>query len=411
MKKLTNTLNQLLRNEVILSNNEGTFSLGIKSTLDRKTYDELNDCLKRIGGIWNRSKKVHTFKYDPSPLIQRILSKEELPELNPTAFFPTPKAGLDAMWDLCDHGFFEYKAEQKSGVRVLEPSAGIGAVADFIKTKGENVFVDTVEFLEENQEILKGKGYSPYCGSFLDYDSSMTMFPDDEDNLYDLIIMNPPFSVKGDSKAYMTHIYHALTLMKSGGELIAIIPNGWIRNTTKKDSDFRDLLAEKGDGFMITLEQGTFKESGTNVETRVIRLTNSHWKAEPHKGFASFHEWAFSFYGIHQHSVWSERLLTFGKDLSEGKCIEEKLKDFANTVISAYAEGALLDSMQDRVDEGTFFPKKHFGSYLNILRKHCEEVASELGYKKPKTTPSISIKKQLEIVGKGGGLLDLMVAS
>ena len=395
------------------------FTLTLCAQVDQKTYRSIDNVLKRIGGKWDSRKKKHFFKYNPLPLIQDYLDSGILPEKNPTAFFPTPPVALDAMWDRVDKSWFDYKAnETDTGIRILEPSAGIGAIADFVKGKGENVHVDTVEILPANQLVLKSKGYKPFCGSFLDFP-----IPENEEEKYHLIVMNPPFSYKGDKYAYITHIQHAMKMLHPMGELIAIVPTGWAINKTKKEESFRNMLAEFGDGTMDTLPPGTFKDSGTNVKTNVIRLSNDEesWRANPIRDCSSWH--VFNFYlNATYHSFYNDIFtkLTQGFKNKEGSVAHrEALQEFSLNLIRDYAKG----NSSSNLEGGIFIS-------TNYLEDYVEKLVS-LSYECNGTTPPLeepsaiestftvcsmdkkeplSREKQIKIIQGGGGLMDLLYA-
>ena len=149
--------------------------------------------------------------------------------------------------------------------------------------------MDIVEIFEPNQDILKSKGYNPLCIDFL-----KMPIPTEVQDKYNVVMMNPPFSVKSDKKAYMTHINHALKLLKPFGELVAIIPTGWVTSDDKRSEAFRNLLSEKGTLETTVLKKGTFKDAGTNVETVIISFVNNNWRENTYSGFDTFYEWDFT---------------------------------------------------------------------------------------------------------------------
>ena len=79
--------------------------------------------------------------------------------------------------------------------------------------------------------------------------------------------MNPPFSDSQDIK----HITHAFSFLKSGGVLVAIACEGPFFRQDKKSTSFREFL-ESHNAEVIQLPEGTFKESGTMVRTRLIKI-------------------------------------------------------------------------------------------------------------------------------------------
>lgn len=84
---------------------------------------------------------------------------------------------------------------------------------------------------------------------------------------FDKIIMNPPFSNHQD----IEHIQHAFNFLKEGGELVSVVCEGPFFRQNRKSKEFRDFLEHYG-AKIIKLPRGTFKESGTMVETRLIHI-------------------------------------------------------------------------------------------------------------------------------------------
>ncbi|HDM8192347.1 TPA: PLxRFG domain-containing protein [Vibrio harveyi] len=163
-------------------------------------------------------------------------------------FFPTPDEEAKQVVDL---------AEIESGMRVLEPNAGMGHIADQIAALN-GVDLDVGELAHTLSEMLEEKGHNVVAGDFLEYHAG---------EIYDRIVMNPPFSNDAD----IHHINHALSMLKDGGRLVAITSSmaGDRGNTTNKN--FRQYLDEVG-AEEIPLAAGTFTKSlnPTNVATKII---------------------------------------------------------------------------------------------------------------------------------------------
>lgn len=136
---------------------------------------------------------------------------------------------------------------------VLEPSAGIGNIADQIKKFVDNV--DVCEQMYSYRELLGLKGFNVVGSDFLEYNNF---------NYYDCIIMNPPFSDE------QNHIRHAFDLLKAGGKLIAITSPHWTFANDKSSKEFREWFNELGGEIAEELESGTFEMTG--VRTNIIIL-------------------------------------------------------------------------------------------------------------------------------------------
>jgi type I restriction-modification system DNA methylase subunit len=145
-------------------------------------------------------------------------------------------------------------ADIDNNSRVLEPSAGIGNIADQIKKFVDNV--DVCEQMYSYQELLKLKGFNVVGSDFLQYDKY---------NYYDCIIANPPFSDE------QNHIKHAYDLLKTGGKLIAITSPHWTFANDKGSKEFREWFNEMGGEIAEELESGTFEMTG--VRSNIIVIT------------------------------------------------------------------------------------------------------------------------------------------
>lgn len=245
----------------------------INRTLERDEYLVINDILTRIGGSWNKSKKAHIFTYNPEEIITNIIEYRilpEKPEENPLAFFPTPQKGVDFMIDeISSHCVPLYD------LNMLEPSGGLGIAAKALVERFNSVVfkdgfrLDVVELDKTRSQIIEGLALlntTVYNQDFLSFQPNIK---------YNIIIMNPPFSVAGDGTVYITHIRHAWSLLKDEGLLVSIIPQSWKYNNSKKVDSFKNFVFDNGKYY--DLPKNFFKESGTLVGTSIISLQKSNY--------------------------------------------------------------------------------------------------------------------------------------
>jgi hypothetical protein len=136
--------------------------------------------------------------------------------------------------------------------RVLEPSAGIGNIADQIKQITSNLNV--CEQMYHFCELLKLKGHNVVGNNFLEYNT---------DQKYDAVIMNPPFSDE------QNHIKHAYELLKPDGILVSISSPHWTFANDKNSVEFRQWL-ENETYFTNDLPSGTFEMTGVTSKIIVI---------------------------------------------------------------------------------------------------------------------------------------------
>ena len=168
-------------------------------------------------------------------------------------FFPTPTPVAERMVN---------EANVTAGMKVLEPSAGNGNIADVMKAKGANV--DVLEISGELRKVLEAKGYNVVGNDFLSY----------TEGGYDAIVMNPPFSNNQDIK----HIQHAYTLLKNGGTISAIAGEGAFFRSGKTETEFRNWLDEIG-ATVEKLDENTFTDktllATTGANARLITITKN----------------------------------------------------------------------------------------------------------------------------------------
>jgi hypothetical protein len=182
-------------------------------------------------------------------------------------FFPTPKPLIDKMLS---------EAEIKPGMKVLEPSAGKGDIADAIKSQGANV--DTVELRPVLRDILEAKGHNLVGDDFLKTTGQ-----------YDRIVMNPPFERGQDAQ----HVQHAWEQLKPGGKLVAIMSEGTFSRSDRRSAEFRQWLNERG-GTSEKIENGfggkdAFRQTG--VASRIVTVEKPSARAAAGK-LEALDQWA-----------------------------------------------------------------------------------------------------------------------
>jgi len=157
-------------------------------------------------------------------------------------FFPTSREVVDEMISA---------AEIEPGMSVLEPSAGMGHIADALREAGTEP--DIGELSGERRELLEAKGYNLVSSDFMEHGGN-----------YDRILMNPPFSNRRDAE----HVQHAFTLLNPNGRIVAIMGEGVFFGQDKKAQAFRDWLDSVG-GTSEKLPEGSFMDPSLPVNTGV----------------------------------------------------------------------------------------------------------------------------------------------
>lgn len=220
-------------------------NLVLTGQLDRELYERTNKVLEAAGGKWNRKAKAHVFEAEAAERMDQIILSGlvEVPkdEFN---YFPSPPAVVERLMDL---------AGVEHGMRVLEPSAGQGAIASACATAG--AVVDCFELMEANHRILNNDDRLEKVvrGDF------MEAAPD---AVYDRVVMNPPFAKQADIK----HVLHAHRFLTPGGLLVAVMSAGVEFRTDARTTAFKAFVDDRG-GHIEPLPENSFKASGTGVRT------------------------------------------------------------------------------------------------------------------------------------------------
>lgn len=216
--------------------------------LDRKLYTDVAAKLNLIGGKWKGGKVMgFVFQEDPTELLAEIASGEKRNIKKEFQFFGTPDDLADELVRL---------AEISKDERVLEPSAGQGAIIKAINRVFPGMMVECFEIMPLNQTFLNKMDTAVFIGE--------DFLQADEPELFDKIIANPPFSKNQD----IEHIYKMYSLLKSGGRLVSIASKHWQYASNKKETSFRQFIEENAE--VIEIEAGRFKESGTSIATCII---------------------------------------------------------------------------------------------------------------------------------------------
>lgn len=148
----------------------------------------------------------------------------------------------------------------KDGDRVLEPSAGHGAISRFFSPNTENVIIEPSEQL------------APLAQMNTDNARLLPMQFENFNiiNKFDAVVMNPPYGTAG--KTAMEHVAKAFKHLHDKGRVLAIVPNG---PSMQKRLDAWFESEEAANAYLVgevILPGVTFKRAGTGVNTKIIIL-------------------------------------------------------------------------------------------------------------------------------------------
>lgn len=233
--KLTDDVRAILEKSAIT----GNLLVLPEGQLDRKFYESVAKVIALAGGKWNRGQKGFVFSSDPREKLGLALETGVIVDTKKErqAFY-TPDEIAEELVLMAGVG----------GLDVLEPSAGDGAIVKQLKRYGAN-YITCVETEASCATYLSEAGADIiYSEDFLNWKTS---------SKYDRVVMNPPYN----RRTYVKHIERALKWLKPNGALYAIVPDN---NCVK--------LFALGAFTVKKYPCGAFKESGTNIATRIIRI-------------------------------------------------------------------------------------------------------------------------------------------
>lgn len=223
--------------------------------LDRKLYQDVAKALELIGGKWKGGKIMgFVFPSDPSELLEQIANGENRNLKKEFQFFATPASLAREMV------FYADMDKLNGHAKIIEPSAGQGAIINAIFEKSNIRQVDCCEIMPLNKTFLqKIEGALLVCDDFL-------ALPESFNNYYDRVLANPPFAKNQD----IDHIYKMYDVCKPGGRIVTIASKHWLLSENKKEKQFKDWLYNTVEADANTVDAGTFSESGTKIETVMI---------------------------------------------------------------------------------------------------------------------------------------------
>ena len=183
-----------------------------------------------------------------------------LPEAD-SVFYPTPGKLCGEMIGMIDW---------KDVYTILEPSAGKGDLVSAVKKyceygygkkttryhNGKRIDVDCIEIDENLRYVLSGKQYRVVHDDFMTYNTQKR---------YDLIIMNPPFSVGAK------HLLRAIEMQRDGGQIVCLLNAETIRNPFTAERKLLTNRIEKY-GAKVKYVEDAFKraERPADVEVAIV---------------------------------------------------------------------------------------------------------------------------------------------
>lgn len=147
-----------------------------------------------------------------------------------------------------------------SNFSILEPSAGVGFLAEEIKRQYPISNIDCVELNKEKFDKLKLNFPNAIHADFLTHSF---------DEKYDLILAAPPFKGNID----LTHIMKMYELLNEHGQIASLTSPYWLTNNEPLQVYFRGWLNDKKHRLEM-LPDMSFSEKDKTVPTAILSI----WK-------------------------------------------------------------------------------------------------------------------------------------
>ena len=220
--------------------------------LEPAVYKAVDNFLKALGGKWNRSQQGHKFERGTAEVAAAIAAGKATDTKKTFEQFFTPPDVADQVVRL---------AQIEGTMRVLEPSAGGGALIAAIAKAHSAAIIHAIEIDPRLVGELRNKFMLRATiaeGDFLRVDWR---------EAFERIVMNPPFGRGAD----MAHVTKALSVLKPGGILVAIMSPHWTFASDGPAERFRGLVNEHSHDW-TPLPEGSFKSAGTGVSTGILTI-------------------------------------------------------------------------------------------------------------------------------------------
>lgn len=260
----------------------------VTEQLDPDLWKSVAKVLTMLGGTYQANRSTYTFSYDPRTNVQRVVETG-------VCRTPAQAEGYVATPTVLAEKLTTYPysdlARMPSGSRVLEPSAGTGQIAKAILDANDDVEVVAVEANTDRASQLRsltgleayGNGRLTVVGSTFEAYAAGA----GQGEMFDAVVMNPPFAVPGQPSLWIDHVMLAWSLLEPGGRLVSVVPDGFTFRGDRRTTDLRQMV--KDFGGWDRLPQGTFP-SRPGMKTCVI------WLARPVPRFEGLPPYVFRHY-------------------------------------------------------------------------------------------------------------------
>lgn len=217
------------------------YDLSVNMAYGRKYDQKAVERFAKFVGV--ESKELYNLgRHHQYVSVARMVMRSGYPNIKDHQYYPTPNSIVDTIKDYLGCGV------DSDLIKVLEPSAGSGKLAEIFQAK------DVVECVEVSPffcNILQNKGFkNVHNQDFIKFKT---------ENRYDLIVMNPPYA----KKQLEDHLSKALTLLADDGELILVAPKGKLNAIAE--------IAKSYNVEVLATHQGEFED--TKIETSIYVIS------------------------------------------------------------------------------------------------------------------------------------------
>lgn len=243
--------------------------------IDRKLYVKFKKHMEVHGFEWKGGKTkafVPTDNISAQDALDHAINEPDEDLKQKYQFFPTPESMVVDLLYFAELWPDTILSNDET-IRILEPSAGRGAilegivdklsdVVDRLTSKGASlVELYVCELWDVNRKYLeKNFPYVKIIG-----EDFLQLGPE-YDNFFDFVIANPPFTGNQD----IIHCSKMHEVVKVTGRVASITSTAWLRNTDKKSTAFRNYIDEVARTSGYNRYQNAFIESGTPIETLIL---------------------------------------------------------------------------------------------------------------------------------------------
>ncbi|MEL6107766.1 MAG: ArdC-like ssDNA-binding domain-containing protein [Planctomycetota bacterium] len=218
---------------------------------------------QRDGADWLAGEEMELLQEHRESERRRAERLDRIMRNPPDGFFPTPSPLAARMVEL---------AKVADGCEVLEPSAGMGHIAEAIvdDITRRSLTGSTLITIERDRELcewLEEEGHPTHCADILDVSGQV-----------DRVVMNPPYEKRQDIK----HVRHCFEMLKPGGRLVALMAAGFETRADRETCEFREWLEsdEVREIHRETLEDAfkgrdSLRQTGVRVVLIVLHRPNT----------------------------------------------------------------------------------------------------------------------------------------